>query len=64
MGNLTLTSLQLGATYWYTKRFRAMFNYVWNNFGGSTDAVTKTVSGLLGGGSNEHEFLFRLAIAL
>jgi hypothetical protein len=64
LGHLTLTSLQLGATYWYTKRFRAMFNYVLDSFGGDTDAVGKTLAGALGGGLTEHEFLFRLAIAL
>ena len=44
MGHTTVTSLQLGATYWYTKRFRVMFNYDWNVFGGDNGGtLTKKV---------------------
>lgn len=63
-GKTTLTSLQVGGNYWYTKRFRGGFNYVLNKFGGDTAMVTKTVSGALDGGTTEHEFLFRMGIAL
>ena len=58
LGNTKLTAVQFGANYWISKRFRATFNYVWNHFGGDTSYV-KSLNG-----NSEHEFLFRLAIAL
>jgi hypothetical protein len=58
MGRTTVTSYELGANYWYSKRFRATFNYVFNRFGGDTSFVTKLPS------KNEQELLFRLAVAL
>ena len=59
VGRTTVTSLQVGVTYWYTKRYRAMVNYVFNNFEGDSRAVSATTWGNLGGGHNEHEVLFR-----
>ena len=64
VGRTTVTSLQVGVTYWYTKRYRAMVNYVFNNFEGDSRAVSATTWGNLGGGHNEHEVLFRLGVAL
>jgi phosphate-selective porin len=58
-----LTSLQLGATYWYTKRFRAMFNYDLNAIAGDASGVQKVWSNL-NGKHLEHELLLRLAVAL
>ncbi|HEY3357821.1 MAG TPA: porin [Polyangia bacterium] len=67
-GHTTLTSLQLGATYWYTKRFRAMVNYDLNAFGGSADGaptpMTVTTWSKLNWNHFEHELLVRLAFAL
>jgi hypothetical protein len=58
LGETKLTTLTLGANYWISKRFRTTFNYVLNSFGGDTSYV-KSLNG-----HSEHEFLFRLAIAL
>jgi hypothetical protein len=55
-GQTKVTTLELGANYWHSRRFRATFNYVFNHFGGDNVNVMKL--------RNEHEFLFRLAIAL
>jgi Phosphate-selective porin O and P len=55
-GTTKVTSFQLGVNYWYSKRFRGTFNYVFNDFGGNNVNVAKLKS--------ENEFLFRLAIAL
>jgi hypothetical protein len=53
-----VTSWELGANYWVSKRFRATFNYVLNHFGGDTTFIKGLKS------NNEQEFLFRLGIAL
>jgi hypothetical protein len=58
LGNTGLTALTLGVNYWYSKRFRATLNYVYNHFSGDTAAVQKLVS------KREQELLFRLAVAL
>ncbi|HVU00118.1 MAG TPA: porin [Polyangiaceae bacterium] len=62
-GTRKITAIEFGANYWYSKRYRATFNYVLNlldgTAGGVADAEKK-----LDGKKNEHEFLFRLAIAL
>jgi phosphate-selective porin len=63
VGRTRLTSMQLGATYWYTKRFRAMFNYDLNAVDADTSGVQKAWSSL-GGKHWEHEFMLRLAVAL
>jgi hypothetical protein len=55
-GHTKVTSFEFGANYWYSKRFRATFNYVFNHFGGNAGFVTAL--------KDEHEFLFRLGIAL
>jgi hypothetical protein len=57
-GRTKVTAYELGVNYWYSKRFRATFNYVLNHFGGDTASV----AGLKD--KNEHEFLCRLGIAL
>jgi phosphate-selective porin len=53
-----VTSWQLGVNYWRSKRFRATFNYNLNHFGGDTSFISALKS------KNEHEFTFRLGIAL
>jgi phosphate-selective porin len=58
LGNTRLTALTVGANYWYSKRFRATFNYVRNHLSGDTAAVQKLTS------RTEQEFLLRLAVAL
>jgi len=63
VGHTKLTSMQLGLTYWYTKRFRAMFNYDLNAVSGDAAAIQKVFTNL-GGKHFEHEFLLRLAVAL
>jgi hypothetical protein len=64
LGQTKVTSWQLGVNYWNSKRFRATFNYTLNHFGGTSQYVTQTSSKTLGGADTEHEFSFRLAIAL
>jgi hypothetical protein len=61
--NRRISSLQLGANYWYSKRFRASFNYAVNWFDGNAAQLTALQS-TLGGHKSDHEFLFRLGIAL
>jgi len=63
LGTTNVNSLTLGATYWYTKRFRAMVNYVATNFEGDSKATSATWT-TLDGGHWEHELLFRLGVAL
>jgi hypothetical protein len=68
-GHTRVTSLELGAVYWYTRRFRVLFNYDLNMFGseavgGGPTANTAAVWTKLGGKHWEHEFLLRLAVAL
>jgi len=57
-GRTKVTSFELGANFWYSKRYRATFNYVLNHFGGDAPFVRSLKS------QQEHEFLLRLAIAL
>jgi hypothetical protein len=68
-GHTRVTSVELGAVYWYTRRFRLIFNYDLNMFGseaptGGPTANTAAVWAKLGGRHWEHEFLLRAAIAL
>jgi phosphate-selective porin len=58
LGTTKVTAFTVGVNYWYSKRFRATFDYVRNSF----DGDTKFVKGLAA--DSEQEFLFRLAIAL
>jgi hypothetical protein len=62
-GKRRVTAYELGVNYWYSKRFRATFNYVLNHFD-QDDKAFNDVRAKLGGHSDEHEFLFRLAVAL
>jgi hypothetical protein len=62
-GNRRVSSLQFGTNYWYSKRFRASFNYAVNWFDGNAGQLT-TLQKALGGNKSDHEFLFRLGIAL
>jgi hypothetical protein len=62
-GSRKITAFEFGTNYWYSKRYRASFNYVLNHLGGDAGGVSDAVS-KLNGHKNEHEFLFRLAIAL
>jgi hypothetical protein len=57
-GKTEVNSFEFGATYWHSKRFRATFNYVFNHFSGDAPFVTGLTS------QDEHEFLFRLGVAL
>jgi hypothetical protein len=61
--NTAINSYELGVNYWYSKRFRATFNYVLNDLDGNT-AANASAKSVNGGNSDEHEFLFRLAVAL
>jgi hypothetical protein len=58
LGHTQVTSFELGANFWYSKRFRATANYLYNHFAGNAPFVTALKS------KREQEFLFRLAIAL
>jgi phosphate-selective porin OprO and OprP len=58
-GHTKVTSFEFGANLWYSKRFRATVNYLFNHFSGDTG----TVSGMTAL-KDEHEFAFRLGIAL
>jgi hypothetical protein len=58
VGTTKLVAPELGINYWYSRRFRATFNYVLNRFDGTTSYIKGLKS------KNEHEFLFRFAIAL
>ncbi len=62
VGKTEVTSFELGVNYWFSRRFRATFNYVLNRFGGNAKAVDD-VKKVVGGGT-EHELLTRLGIAL
>jgi hypothetical protein len=57
-GHTKVTSFEFGANLWYSKRFRATFNYLFNHFGGDTSYIQGLKS------KDEHEFGFRLGIAL
>jgi hypothetical protein len=57
-GHTKVTSFELGANLWYSKRFRATLNYVFNHFAGDTPTVNSLNA------KSEHEFAFRLGIAL
>jgi len=58
LGETKLTSFTLGANYWFSKRFRATFNWVLNDFNGDTSNIKGLKS------KTEQELSFRLAIAL
>jgi hypothetical protein len=58
-----VTSFELGANYWYSKRYRASFNYVINWFDGDAKQIDSLKTATVGGKA-DHEFLFRLGIAL
>jgi len=62
-GARKVTALEFGANYWYSKRYRATFNYVLNMLGGDSAGIADAEK-KLNGHKNEHEFLFRLGIAL
>ena len=63
VGRLHVVSPMLGVNYWYSKRFRATFNYGLNLLDGTTATVAKAVT-KNGEHSAEHEFMLRLGIAL
>jgi hypothetical protein len=62
-GTRKITAVEFGLNYWYSKRYRATFNYVLNILGGSAEGV-RDAEKKLDGHRDEHEFLCRLAIAL
>jgi hypothetical protein len=57
-----ITSFEVGLNYWYSKRFRATFNFVHNIIGGTVMAISNAEK--KNKGNDEDEFLFRLAAAL
>lgn len=62
VGKTHVNSYELGINYWYSKRFRATFNYVFNYFqqhGADTAPQIKNLKS-----PAEHEIAFRLAVAL
>lgn len=63
VGTLDVLAPEIGVNYWYTKRFRATFNYVANILDGTNATLPGTLT-KNGGSHVEHEFLFRLGIAL
>jgi hypothetical protein len=63
-GTHGVTSGEFGVNYWYSKRYRATFNYVLNSFGGSADGNLSGLKTTLNQHTTEHEFLFRMAVAL
>jgi phosphate-selective porin len=63
VGTIHVIAPELGVNYWYSKRFRATFNYVLNVIDGDTGVVKADVK-KNGNSSFEHEFLVRLGIAL
>jgi hypothetical protein len=58
VGKTNVTSLELAASYWHTKRFRASLNYVFNHLRGDTQQMRALSS------PNVHEIGLRLGIAL
>jgi hypothetical protein len=62
LGKTKLNAYQLGANYWISKRFRAMFNWSLYHFDQSETGASSYTAGLKS--PNEQEFSFRLAIAL
>ena len=63
IGTLRVVTPELGINYWYSKRFRATFNYGLNILKGNTETVKRAVT-RNGEKADEHEFMFRLGIAL
>lgn len=63
VGRLHVVTPELGVNYWYSKRFRATFNYALNILDGDTGTVKKAIT-KNGEHSAEHEFMIRLGIAL
>ncbi|MFO0586787.1 MAG: porin [Polyangiaceae bacterium] len=63
VGTIHVIAPELGVNYWYSKRFRATFNYAVNLFQGDTANIAKAKE-KNGGGAGEHELMFRLGIAL
>jgi len=61
LGRTKVTSWELGVNYWRSKRFRANAIYILNHFDGDTSFITGLKSK---GTQTEHEFAFRLGIAL
>jgi len=61
-GTRKIMGYELGVNYWYSKRYRATFNYVINHLGG--DEGIASAEKKLDGAHTEQEFLFRLAVAL
>lgn len=66
VGATRVSVFEVGANYWYSRRFRGTFNYVLNRFSGTSGAMNDLVDGPRGvsGGTTEHEVMFRLGIAL
>lgn len=63
VGKTHVIAPELGVNYWYSKRFRATFNYVVNFLQGDTGSISKAME-KNGKGATEHELLFRLGVAL
>ena len=63
IGTIHVISPELGVNYWYSKRFRATFNYGLNILSGDTGTMKAAIT-RNGEKSAEHEFMVRLGIAL
>lgn len=63
VGVTHIISPELGINYWYSKRFRATFNYVVNVLGGDTANIASAKK-KNGDRAAEHELQLRLGIAL
>jgi len=61
VGRTKVMSYELGVNYWWSKRFRATFNYVYNHFDQGSDATAQIKAFA---SPSDQEFLLRLAIAL
>jgi hypothetical protein len=63
VGTIHVITPELGVNYWYSKRFRATFNYGLNLLTGDTATMKKAIT-RNGEKAAEHEFMIRLGIAL
>ena len=63
VGTIHVVSPELGVNYWYTKRFRATFNYGLNLLKGDTGTIKRAIT-RNGESAAEHEFMIRLGVAL
>lgn len=68
-GTTKVVAPEIGVNYWYSRRFRTSFNYVANILSGDAPKIGKLTAGgdkpgPLNGHTTEHEYIFRMAVAL